>query len=389
MDIVRYERLKQYCTTKDQLKRLTKVYKLGSQRAAARAEGVNKTAVAQTIKLLERRSAEMGNSPEADALAQAPEGYLVSGKSTMYDENGNIKLQWVKTKHQMQENHERLMEALEEASGRIEGLAKPTKAPRGCDSELIAIYPYGDPHIGMYAWQGDAQEDFDLPKAVEIMTNATKRLIASAPAAETALVAFLGDFYHADNQSNKTTRSGHLLDVDTRWSKVFRTGADTAVGLIQLALGKHKTVHVICEIGNHDDHSALTLAVCLDMYFRNEPRVTVDTSGQRFHYFRFGENLIGIHHGDLVKPAALPGIMAADRSKDWGKTSHRVWYTGHIHNQTRYDLAGCEVESFRILPPRDAWAQSMGYRGGRSMDCIIRHETRGEISRNTVHASEL
>lgn len=389
MDCKEYQRLLRYCTTDAQQERLTNFFKLGGERKAAKHEGVTKTAINQTLTLLRRRAAERGDSPAEDALGQAPEGYFIKGKSTLLGENGEIKLQWVKTQHQMQENHERLMEALEEASGRIKGLAKPTKAPQNCHSELLAIYPYGDPHIGMYAWQGDAQEDFDLPKAVEIMTNATKRLIESAPPAESALVAFLGDFYHADNQSNKTTRSGHLLDVDTRWSKVFRTGADTAVGLIQLALTKHKKVHVICEIGNHDDHSALTLAVCLDMYFRNEPRVTIDTSGQRFHYYRFGGNLIGIHHGDLVKPASLPGIMAADRAEDWGQTSHRVWYTGHIHNQTRYDLAGCEVESFRILPPRDAWAQSMGYRGGRSMDCIIRHETRGEISRNTVHASEL
>lgn len=389
MNQERFERLKRYCTTKDQLTRLTNVYQLGSQRKAAKHEGVNKNAVAQTIKTLERRASEAGDSPEADALGHAPEGYLVAGKSTMYDENGNIKLQWVKTKHQMQQNHEKLLEALEEASSRISGLALPQKAPQIVEEELLAIYPYGDPHIGMYAWHGDAEEDFDLSKAVEIMTNATKRLVSGAPPAAKALVAFLGDFYHADNQSNQTTRSGHQLDVDSRWSKVFQTGCDTAVALIQLALSKHAEVHVIVEIGNHDDHSALALAVCLNMYFRNEPRVTIDTSGQRFHYYRFGSNLIGIHHGDLVKPAALPGLMAADRAEDWGQTTQRVWYTGHIHNQTRYDLAGCEVESFRILPPRDAWSQSMGYRGGRSMDCIIRHETRGEIGRQTVHAAEL
>ena len=168
MERERYERLKAHCTTQDQLTRLTNVYQLGSQRKAAKHEGVNKTAVQQTMKMLERRSAEMGDSPEADSLGQAPEGYLVAGKSTMYDENGNIKLQWVKTKHQMQQNHERLMEALEEASGRIAGLAKPQKAPRGCDSDLLAIYPYGDPHIGMYAWHGDAEEDFDLDKAVVV-----------------------------------------------------------------------------------------------------------------------------------------------------------------------------------------------------------------------------
>ena len=385
-----FERLKRYCTTQAQIDRLTNVFQLGSQRKAAKHEGVNKNAVAQTIKVLTRRAALAGESPEADASGLAPEGFVVQGKSTMYDDQGNIKLQWVKTKQSLVERHEKLLEALEEASDRIGAIALPrSSGPKECDSQLLAVYPYGDPHIGMYAWHGDAQADFDLDRAVQIMTSATQRLVKSAPPAQKALVAFLGDFYHADNQNNVTTRSGHQLDVDSRWSKVFQTGVETAAVLIKMALAKHKEVHVICEIGNHDDHSALALAVCLSMYFRNEPRVTVDTSAQRFHYYRFGQNLIGIHHGDLVKPAALPGLMAADRSTDWGKTTHRVWYTGHIHNQTRYDLAGCEVESFRILPPRDAWAQSMGYRGGASMDCIVRHKERGEIGRQTVHATEL
>ena len=389
MDQVRYERLKKYCTTQAQLDRLTNVFQQGSERKAAKHEGVHRNAISQTIKMLERRAAEAGDSRDSDAAGLAAPGYLVAGKSILYDEAGNIKLQWVKTKQKAQESHQQLLEILEEASGRIEGLATSVRLPKTVEDDLLAIYPYGDPHIGMYAWHGDAQSDFDLDRAVSILTDATQRLVASTPPAGRALVAFLGDFYHADNQQNKTMRSGHALDVDSRWAKVFRAGVETAATLIKMALGRHKEVHVICEIGNHDDHSALALAVCLNMYFKNEPRVTIDTSAQRFHYYRFGQNLIGVHHGDLVKPAALPGLMAADRASDWGETSHRVWYTGHIHNQTRYDLAGCEVESFRILPPRDAWAQSMGYRGGRSMDCIVRHNVRGEISRSTVHASEL
>jgi hypothetical protein len=240
--------------------------------------------------------------------------------------------------------------------------------------------------VGLYCWAGDGQEDFDLKSAVKLFSERTAHLVNSAHAAETALICFLGDFFHSDNNQNRTARSGAALDVDTRWSKVLRAGVNIAVELISLALSKHKTVHVIVEIGNHDDHSAVMLAVCLDAFFRNDPRITIDLSPARFHYYRFGANLIGVHHGDLVKPMQLPGVMAADRPEDWGQTKHRAWYTGHIHTQTRYDLAGCEVESFRILPPRDAWSQSMGYRAGRSMDCIIRHSEAGEVARHTVHA---
>jgi hypothetical protein len=384
-----FKRLKKYCITPEQKQRLHNLYESGSERKAAKIEGVGRNAISQTLRILRKRAARMGDSPDADAQGLAAEGFAVKGKSTLYDADGNIKVQWVKTQEDKEKRHEALLEELEMASERVKGLSLPTKAPVRLDTELLAIYPYGDPHVGMYAWHGDSEKDFDLNKAVELMTVATASLVQAAPPAEKALVIFLGDFYHADNQSNTTTRSGAQLDVDSRWLKVFRVGVNTAVALIELAKRKHKEVHVIVEIGNHDDHSALALAVCLTMFFKDDPRITIDQSGQRYHYYRFGLNLIGVHHGDLSKPAALPGIMAADRAPDWGQVTHRVWYTGHIHNQTRYDLAGCEVESFRILPPRDAWTQSMGYRAqGRSMDCIVRHDIRGEIARHTVRAAD-
>lgn len=390
MDRLEYEGLKPFCSNELQRERLDAYFANDSYQVTAEQLGSSNSAIKQTINGLRMKAAKKGWSPEDDAAGLAPPGFSVKGKSILRGEDGRVKLTWTKTAKDAAQNHEALLLELEEASERIKGLALPSDCREKCtDADLLAVYPYGDPHIGMYAWAGDAQDDFDLKSAVDLMTSATQSLVDSAPAAETGLVVFLGDFYHADNQSNQTARSGNQLDVDSRWLKVFKVGVNTAISLIHLALQKHPQVHVIVEIGNHDDHSALALAVCLELFFQNEPRVTVDQSGQRHHYFRFGRNLIGIHHGDLTKPPNLPGVMAVDRPQDWGETTHRVWYTGHIHTQTRYEFAGCEVESFRILPPRDAWSQSMGYRGARSMDCIVRHKERGEIARHTVHAADL
>jgi hypothetical protein len=387
MDKLEYEGLKQYCKNEKQAEKLRLTFELGSMSAAARQLGLRSNAVYESIQVIRKEAARRGHSPDEKRAGLAAPGFAVKRRSTYYDlETGKPVKEWLITEPEKAQNWESLLQGIQDAASTIEGLQTPTKAPAHCDKDLLAIYPYGDPHIGMYAWNEDAEADFDLDTAVSLFTSATTDLVASAPPAEQALIAFLGDFFHSDNQSNRTARSGHQLDVDSRWSKVLRVGVNIAVSLIHLALTKHRKVHVICEIGNHDDHSAVMLAVCLDAFFRQDKRVTIDLSPARFHYYRFGSNLIGVHHGDLVKPNALPGVMANDRAEDWGQTTKRVWYTGHIHNQTRYDLAGCEVESFRILPPRDVYAQSNGYRSGRSMDCIIRHRDRGEIARHTVHA---
>jgi len=386
MDRLEYEGLKPFCRDERQAEKLRLTFELGSANAAARKLGINQNAVWETIRRIKREAARRGFSPDDDIAGIAPPGFLVKGKSTLHAADGSVKLQWVKTREDQAQQWEILVDSMQEAAEGLTGLAPKSRTPAKTDKDLLAVYPYGDPHVGMYCHHEDAQADFDLNNAIALFTGRTQELVDSVPPAEQALICFLGDFFHSDNQSNRTARSGFQLDVDSRWSKVLRVGVNIAVSLIHLALQKHKNVHVITEIGNHDDHSAIMLAVCLDAFFKDEKRVTIDLSPARFHYYTFGKNLIGTHHGDLVKPQQLPGVMAADMPEAWGQTTHRAWYTGHIHNQTRYDLSGCEVESFRILPPRDAYSQSHGYRSGRSMDCIIRHRERGEIARHTVHA---
>jgi hypothetical protein len=126
---------------------------------------------------------------------------------------------------------------------------------------------------------------------------------------------------------------------------------------------------------------------CLNNVYENEPRITIDTSPMHYHYFHFGQCLVGVHHGHGTKMQNLPLIMAADQPELWGETKYRYWWTGHIHSSKTLaseDFAGCSVESFRVLPPVDAWARQKGYRSPRDMKSIILHNEYGEVARNTV-----
>ena len=133
-----------------------------------------------------------------------------------------------------------------------------------------------------------------------------------------------------------------------------------------------------------DDHSALMLALCLEHHFHNEPRVMIDTSPAKFHWYRFEKNLIGVTHGDTVKMPQLPGVMAVDRKEDWGETEHRYWYTGHVHHDSLKEYPGCIVETFRTLAPRDAWHAGQGYRSGQDMKLDIFHREDGRVNRHIV-----
>ena len=353
-----------------------------SVRAAAKALGRNKEALRQSLAALERRAALQGYSPEHDMLKVAPSPFVVKGTSTLYDPDGNVKIQWVKTKLDEQRAGEVVEAFVRSLTEDVRGMSPLVAPPAHSDSDLLAIYPMGDPHFGMYAWAAEAGEDFDLKIAEDLTCAAIDRLVASAPPAETALILELGDFFHTDNSSNQTTRSANALDVDTRWAQVMQVGLRAMVYVVRRALERHQKVIVRIVQGNHDAHSSFALALALDAFFANNERVWVDLSPSVHWFFRWGKVLIGATHGDTTKMAELPLVMAHDQASAWGETSFRHFYCGHIHHEKVQEYPGVVVEYFRTLAARDAWHAGQGHRAGRDMRCIVHHRDFGEIERH-------
>jgi len=333
------------------------------------------------IAAMRSRAALAGVSPEHGMTHEVPEPFAVSGVSTLYGEDGQIKAQWVKTQQSKHDLLRDIEQAIAAAMEDYKGVYKPRKAPRAELQDLMACYVMGDPHIGCYAHAAECGENFDVKIAREDLLNATSRLVGVAPKTDRALVLNLGDFFHADNQQERTMRSGAKLDLDTRWPQVLQAGCMLMVDLVALALSKHPAVEVVNCIGNHDDHSSVMLSAFLGAYFHNEPRVTIHPTVNKFHYIQHGRTLIAATHGDTVKLAALGELMATDRPEMWAGSDHRYWYTGHIHHTTKQELRGCLVESFRTLASRDAWHTNQGYRSGRDMFCIVHSKEFGEVER--------
>ena len=378
------EKLKQYATPR-QLEVLEAIEKHGSQGKAAKALGIVRGTLFKSVQSVKKRAAKAGYSPEHDMTRTVPDGFLVRGVSTMYDKNGRVAAQWVKSAID-RERQEAIMreafEAMAETLPRVEPRPVPTLE---YDNKLMACYPIGDAHIGMYSWGEETGEDWDLKIAERLHCTAMAHLVESAPNSEEATIINLGDWFHSDNMEGVTTRSGHVLDMDSRYAKMASVGIKIMRQCIESALKKHKRVRVINATGNHDDTTSLMLSICLANVYENEPRVTIETSPSAFHYFRHGKCLVGVHHGHSTKADRLPGVMATDRAKDWGESEFRYWWTGHVHHQSLKDYAGVTVESFRVLAAKDAYAHWGGYRAPRDMKCIVLHSEFGEVARNTVN----
>jgi hypothetical protein len=360
---------------------LEAIEKHGSAAKAAPHLGLHKSNISRAIQALEKRAAKMGYSPRHDMTHTVPDGFRVKGVSTAYTEDG-IAIQWVKTERDGNRAEEIARETIAVLSESVQGMAPLTAAPAHSQPDILAVYPFGDPHVGLYTWAKECGNDFDLEIGRKLTLGAVDRLVSSAPPAETAILLLLGDVYHMNDQTNQTPAHRHQLDVDSRFVKVLQVGIETYRHAIIRALQKHTRVVVKAVPGNHDPQAIWALAFTLSAYFSNEPRVEVDLGPSKFWYFKFGKVLIGSTHGDTAKHEQLGGIMACDRAEDWGATKHRYWYTGHVHSKGVKELPGVVCESFRTLAAQDAYAAGHGYRAGRDMCCIVHHREHGEIERH-------
>ncbi len=323
-----------------------------------------------------RRDEETQHLPDPKAITKI---------STLYDQEGRVTQQWVAERPDDLRRAELWSEA---AKAMAEDLPRVPLIDLEYSStpwaNLLTVYPIGDHHMGMLSWKHETGVSYDLDIGERLLTKAMQYLVSSAPNSDTGMVIVLGDFEHYDSPIAVTPQHQNPLDADGRYGKMVRGAVRTIRRTIEMALQKHAHVHVIIEIGNHDLYSAIWMMEALANIYEANDRITVDTSPRHFHYYRWGKNLFGVHHGHGVKMEQLPLIMATDRPQDWGETLHRVWMTGHIHHRRVLDHVGCTVESFRILPPSDAWAANAGHRAKREMQAIVYHSEYGEQSRNIV-----
>jgi hypothetical protein len=306
-----------------------------------------------------------------------PESFLLDKASVMRRGDGSTVVEWSSYKQDAIEKWEAIKEAVSDHIATYVRPAPPVDGPSSTDADLLVAYPLGDPHIGMLAWGDEVGESFDLKMAERELCECMSQLVARSPAAEEAIVCNLGDFWHAQDDNQRTPKSGHKLDVDGRHGKVARVGLAIFRTLVDTALTKHRRVRVRSIPGNHDPHSSFWLPEYIRATYMEEPRVIVEDGFNPYQYDTFGRVLLGWAHGDGAKLDRLGELMAADVPEKWGAAKFRYWNTGHVHHWSQKELPGCVVDTHRTLAGRDAWTHLSGYRSGRALKGICYHRDYG------------
>lgn len=381
------ESLKPYCETDEQLRTLEVYLQEGTIPKAGIKIGIAGRNVQARIDRIRMQAAKAGWSADSQVSRSPEHGFHLKGKSLFVDNTtGDTIRTWYKYDANKDDNLRAVLEATESAISSYKPLKK-IPSPKRANKDLLTVYPMGDPHIGLYAWANETGEDFDCDIAEKNLREAVAYLVDKSPNSETAIILNLGDFFHSDNQSNRTARAGNALDVDTRWSRVLQIGVSLMIDCVNLALTKHKKVIVKNNIGNHDDHTSQVLSVVMSHVFKNNPRVHIEPAEKPFFWYQFGKVMIGSTHGHMVKPKDAAKVAADYQAKMWGDTEHRYFYFGHFHHENRTEDGGIITEIFNTLAASDAWHHASGYRAKRNMKSIVLHRDEGEVERYTFSIS--
>lgn len=324
----------------------------------------------------------VGTRRAAGGPFEVPAGHMVKGESALLDPDGRLLARWVKTREGASGHG--FVDALRAALADVSMRAVLPDPPAMLDGDLLTVYPLPDLHLGMYAWGRETGADYDVAIAEHAATEAIGALVAQSRPSRQAVLVFLGDYFHANDQSDATPTSKHRLDVDGRWDKVFRAGAHVARALVDMVGARHELVEVVCLPGNHDPDAAVCLRVAPSLAYAGHPRVTVAEQPGLTWYRRHGRCLLGATHGHTMHADRAAMMMASDRAEDWGATTHRHMMCGHVHRETLRECGPVRVESFGSPAARDAYAHGAGWRSGRALTALTYHADRGEIGRHRV-----
>jgi hypothetical protein len=377
------EALKQWATAR-QIEYIDAVNSTGSARAAARLLNTSDSAIRESIQRLKKKAAVQGYSPEHDLKHIIPEPFVARGHSTYYDQDGKPTQQWVKTRLDDKRWFELLQEvaaAMSETLPRIERTAAPQT---DLLPELCNQYTLTDVHLGMLAWHEEGGANWDVKIAEKVINSAFMNMIERSPAAESCVIAQLGDWFHSDGLLPVTPGSGHVLDQDGRYSKIVRAGVRMLRNIISQALLRHGKVKVLLAEGNHDESGSIWLREMFSALYENEPRVEVITTQLPFYAVQHGSTALFYHHGHKKKIEALPGLFAALFPEVWGATKKRYVHTGHMHHHAEKEHPGVKVTQHPTLAARDAYSARGGWLSERQASCITYHAEFGEVARTIV-----
>ncbi|WMT42836.1 hypothetical protein RE628_11415 [Paenibacillus sp. D2_2] len=165
------------------------------------------------------------------------------------------------------------------------------------------------------------------------------------------------DMLHNDGFRGTTTSGTIIEQVDT--AKAWEEARKFFEPLIELALSQYSVVDIIYSPGNHDE--ALGWAF-VQMIKARYPQLNIDDRMEQRKAYVYGDNFIGITHGDKGRKD-LHNIFPIEFPQEWAGAKSREIHTGHLHVEETKDVFGMAVRTLATRNRTDKWHRDNGYVG--------------------------
>ncbi len=300
---------------------------------------------------------------------ELPEGFAMS-KATVHYRNKDGEMIPESVWPRLHPEVSNLSDFVDTLCDKASGKGRSFKYPKNktADDDLLEI-AVCDAHLGMYAWAEETNdENYNLNACYEKIVMGITEIVNNCKPAEIHLV-FNGDFLHSDNHHGTTDKSGHILDMDSRFQKVICKARDIIVDAVKICTRAAPKVVLHIIGGNHDPHAGPWLSLVPDSYYNQCENVVVDTAKTPHRVVTWGDVLVSWAHGHNVTYNKWQGIISTDYKEQWAATSKRYLHLGHIHHRKKIrpimgeEQIGLVVEYLPALCPLDSFASEHGFIG--------------------------
>lgn len=243
--------------------------------------------------------------------------------------------------------------------------------PRRGAGDYAVSWGIWDAHIGLYAWQSEVNEDFDLSIAVRRVKNSVDDMLVELMNYSVAKIWMPvgNDFMHFDSVRHTTAFGEHFLDTDTRFAKVYMAALQCLAYMVDRALEICDDVEIIYVPGNHDMTVSFTLCAALAERYRDDKRVKADLGANPRKYRMHGGTLMCYDHGRDCKPDQYALIFGTEAKEFWSRSTYREVQIGDKHQRWEKQYEGV-IPTNGLLVRRnpslcnvDAWHHRQGLIG--------------------------
>jgi len=251
------------------------------------------------------------------------------------------------------------------------------------DDPHCAVISLQDIHFGK---EGNDTIDKDFEDTV-------KNLVGRANAIhhiETMYFVVGGDLINMDTFQGTTT-SGTPLDNCMGATEAYMQAFDAMHWAVTYIKAHCDNLVVVYVPGNHDRLSSFHLAHALSRSIECD-KITWDVKYEERKVHVWHNNFNAFEHGDK-RSKNNPLIFATEYPKEWGNTTNRTLFKGHIHTDrkveymTSNETAGFIEKTLPSLGKADYYHYSNKFVGNRRSGKLeIQHPTMGNICELTYQA---